>query len=804
MLQALVYWKRILLRNAGTTILIVLTLSLGIGATAAIFSVVNSVLLRPLPFKDPDRIVGLRETLPDEGSLPASYRAFAEWRDRNTVFESIAGAYEVYFNFETTNPIRVTGACVSASYFSVMGVQPILGRTFSAEETIPGAPRVAILGYELWQTQFGGDANVIGKNIRLSGNDYTVVGVMRPGLDLSEIGWASLWAPMVRDDQKARGNPGRYLKVNARLKAGVSVDQARRNLEGIMNIIRQDFPETHGKPYGADIRSLRDFVVSRDTQRALMVLLGVVAGVLLIACANVANLMLVRAASRERELAVRSALGASRWQVTRQLLMESLLLSLIGAAGGLLLAKLGIKVLLALQPEAVPRLETVAINKTVLAFTIGVTAIVAMAVGLAPAIMATKLDANALLKEGGRGVGTGRRHNRLRSLLVVSEIALALILLIGSGLMIRTYFKLRAIELGFNPDSILTMQIILPTKRYEQGSKKVIFYRELLERVKAIPGVSRVSAAQTPPLGPTVIDPVYFEGRPVPPVGQEPYVRLTAVTADFFQVVGNPLIKGRPFTDQETWETGGVVIVNEAFVQRFFPDSEPLGKRFKIRPDQPWQTIVGVSKNVLQDISSSSTIEEAFRPYMDPTDPFTLSGMRLAVRTNVEPKSLVSNVREEVRKLDPELPVAQIMTMQEMVDRVTGAPRFNMFLFSLFGAVALILAAVGIYGVMSQAVNQQTHQIGIRMALGAKPIDVMRLVLGKGMLLTIAGLLIGLAGGFMLTRLVESLLYDVVRGTDLITFIGFPAILVGTAFLACYIPARRAVRIEPMNALRSE
>ena len=802
--QELVYWKRTLIRNPGTTLLIVLTLSLGIGATAAIFSVVNSVLLRPLPFKEPNTIVGLRETLPDEGSLPVSYRAFAEWRDRNTVFETIAGAAEVNLNFESTNPVRVTGAFVSASYFSVLGVQPILGRTFSAEETIPGAPRVVILGYDLWQTQFGGDANVVGKNLRLHGTNYTVVGVMRPGLDLAEIGWASLWLPLVRDDQKARSNPGRYLTVNARLKPGVSVDQARGDLEGIMNTIRQDFPDTHGKPYGVEIKLLQDFVVSEDTKLALLILLGVVACVLLIACANVANLMLVRAAARERELAVRSALGASRWHVVRQLLTESVLLSMLGAAGGLILAKLGIKVLLVLKPEAVPRLETVAINKTVLAFTIGVTVIVALAVGLAPAIMATRLDANALLKESGRGVGTGRRRNRLRSLLVVSEIALALVLLIGSGLMIRTYSRLRAIELGFNPDSILTMRISLPLRRYEVGKKRADFFHELLARVKAVPGVAMVSAAQAAPLGGAYPDPIYFEGQPVPPSGQEPNIRLSAVMADFFQVVGNPLIKGRPFTDQETWETGGAVIVNEAFAQRFFPDSEPLGKRIKWREDQPWQTIVGVSKNLLQNVSNSKTFEEVFRTYVDPTDPDTSPSMVLVIRTNVEPTSLVGTVREVVRKLDPELPVSDIMTMQEIVDRVSAAPRFNMFLFSLFGAVALILAAVGIYGVMSQMVSQQTHQIGIRIALGAKPTDVMRLVLGKAMLLTFVGLLIGLAGGFFLTRLVVSLLYGVVRGTDPVTFAGFSIILVGMAFLASYIPARRAVYIEPINALRNE
>lgn len=803
MWQDLVYSIRTSLRNLSTTLLIVLTLSLGIGASAAMVSVVNSVLIRPLPFNESNRIVGLRETLPDEGRIPMSYRTFAEWRDRNSVFESIAAASERNFNLEMGDPVRVPGMYVTQSYFAVMGMQPLLGRTFLPEEMVSGTRPLVVVGYDVWQKHFGGDPNIVGKTIKLDGANYTVLGVMPAGLDLAEIGWTSLWVPFITDDQKARQNPGRYLRVNARLKPGVPIEQARQDLDGIMKTIRNDFPETHGKPYGVDVRPLQEFVVSRDVRLALIVLLGIVGCVLLIACANVANLMLVRATVRERDIAIRTALGASRWRVVRQLLAESALLSLLGAAGGLLLAKLGIKVLLLLKPDSLPRLETVAIDKTVLAVTIAVTVVVALVIGLAPVVLANKLDVYGILKDGGRG-GTARRHNRLRALLVVSEVALALMLLIGAGLMIRTYVRLRNIELGFNPEKVITMEINLPARRYREPAKKVAFYRDVVNRLKSVPGVEAVSAAQAPPLrGPTYTDPVYFEGQPAPPPGQEPYIRGNIVTPDFFQVLGIPL-RGRPFTEQETWETGGAVIVNEAFAQRFFPGTDPLGKRIKIRSDQPWLTIVGVSKNVLQDVSNAKVFEEIINPYLDPTDPYPVMTMSLVVRTKVDPASVFPAIREEVRRIDPELPLSRVLTMREIVDGVSAAPRFNMFLFSLFGAVALILATVGIYGVISQMVTQQTHQIGIRMALGAGSGDIMRLVLRRGMLMTLLGVLIGLAGSFALSRLLASLLYGVVHTTDLVTFGGFSLILVATAFFACYLPARRAIGIEPMNALRQE
>jgi len=803
MLQDLVYLIRTSIRNPGTTLLIILTLSVGIGASAAIVSVVNSVLIRPLPFREPARIVGLRETLPDEGTIPMAYRTFAEWRDRNTVFESIAAVSERNFNIESGDPVRVSGMYVTEAYFTVMGVQPILGRGFSAEEMVPGARPVVAIGYDIWQKHFRGDSNVIGKTIRLDGANYTVVGVMPSGLELVEIGWTKLWVPFTTDDQKARLNPGRYIRTNARLKPGVTIERAKQDLDRIMSTLRQDFAETHGKSYGVDIRPLQDFVVSRDARLALMVLLGIVGCVLLIACANVANLMLIRAAIRERDIAVRTALGASPWRVVRQLLTESAMLSLLGAVGGLLLAKLGIKVLLILRPEAVPRLETVAIDKTVLAFTIGITALVGFVIALAPVVMANRLDVYAILKEGGRA-GAAKRHNRLRALLVVSEVALALMLLIGAGLMIRTYTRLRNIELGFTPENVLTMEINLPARRYREPDKKVAFYRELVNRVKNVPGVAMVSAAQAPPLrGPTYTDSVYFEGQPTPPAGQVPFIRQNLVTSDYFNVLGIHL-RGRPFTDQETWETGGVVVVNEAFVQRYFPGTDPIGKRIKIREDQPWLTIVGVCRNVLQDVSNSKVFEEVINPYRDPSDPFPVLTMSLVIRTKVDPASVFASVRDEVRRVDPELPVSKVITMQEIVDRVSAAPRFNMFLFTLFGAIALILAAVGIYGVISQMITQQTHEIGVRMALGARSADVMRFVLRRGMMLTLLGVVIGLAGSILFTHLMVGLLYGVVRGIDLLTYGGFSLVLLATAFFACYIPARRAVGIEPVIALRHE
>ncbi|MCA1612652.1 MAG: ABC transporter permease [Acidobacteria bacterium] len=803
--QDIRYGARMIFKNPGVTFVIVLTLALGVGASTAIFSVVNAVLLRPLPYGSPERIVGVRETLPDEGSIPVSYRSFAEWRDRNTVFEHIAGVSSWEPNLEGGDePVRVSVMRVSSSYFAVMGLQPAHGRAFLPEDDRAGGQRVVVISHELWQQRFGGNPNAIGQPILLDGVDLTVVGVMPPALAHPEVGWSNIWMPLRTDDQKERSNPGRNLKVNARLKPGVTVEQARADLERIMGTLRQDFPETHGKPYGVDLRPLEHFVVPKTTRTALLILLGAVACVLLIACFNVANLLLARAVWREREIGIRTALGASRGRVIRQLLTESLVLSLLGAGLGLLLAHSGVRALLAVNPEAVPRLGDVGVDATVLGFALLVTLLTAFVFGLAPALATTKVDLSTTLKEGGRGAGRGHRHRRLRNLLVVSEVAIAVVLLIASGLLVRSYTRLSSIKPGFSLDNVLTMEMKLPARRYREPQQKVNFFRELLEHVKALPGVTAVGAAQSLPLrGPIITDPVFVEDQPVPPAGQEPHIRQNIVTSDFFRAMGIPLVKGRYFTEQETWETGGVLIVNEAFARRFFGGEDPVGKRIRSSAEGPWRTVVGVAADTVQDGFEGQTIEETFYPYVNPGGDPPLSFLSLVIRTGVVPESLAGSVRGEIRRLDSNLPVSQVLTTRALADKAMSGRRLTLLLLGTFAGVALVLAAVGIYGVMSYTVSQRTNEIGIRMALGAGGRNVLWLILGHGLRLTLVGVAVGLAIALLLTRVLESLLYGVSR-IDLLTYAGVATLLTLVALLACYVPARRATRVDPLLTLRQE
>jgi putative ABC transport system permease protein len=627
---------------------------------------------------------------------------------------------------------------------------------------------------------------------------------MPPGLSHPEVGWAGIWMPMRADDQKERSNPGRYLKINARLKPGVTVEQARADLNRVMGQIRQDFPQTHGKPYGVDLRPLEEFVVPKATRTALLILLGAVACLLLIACFNVANLLLARAVKREREVGLRSALGASRGRVIRQLITESVLLSVLGAALGLLLAHFGVRALLAANPEAAPRLENVGVDLTVLGFTLLVTLLTALAFGLAPAFAASKVNLASMLKEGGRGAGAGQRHRRLRNALVVSEVAIAVVLLIASGLLIRSYQRLSNIEPGFSLDNVMTMELRVPARRYREPHQKINFFRELLGSVKSLPGVVSVGAAQSLPLrGPIYTDPVLVDGQPVPPVGQEPHIRQNIVTSDFFNAMGIPLTKGRTFTEQETWETGGVLIVNEAFARRFFGNEDPLGKRIRAGEDKPWRTVVGVAADTVQDGFEGKTIEETYYPYVNPGGDPPLSFLSFVIRTSVDPESVTGGVRGEVRRLDPNLPVSQVLTTRALADRAMAGRRLTLLLLGTFAGVALVLAAVGIYGVMSYAVSQRTHEIGIRMALGARPRDVRWLILSNGLLLTLAGVAAGLVTAFLLTRVMASLLYGVSE-TDPLTYASVAVLLTAVALLACYLPARRALRVDPLVALRQE
>ncbi|HVG28765.1 MAG TPA: ABC transporter permease [Pyrinomonadaceae bacterium] len=806
--QDLRYGVRSLAKSPGVTLVIVLTLALGAGANAAIFSVVEAVLLRPLPFGEPERIVGLRETLPGEGTIPVAYRTYAEWRERcGAIFESVAASSAWRFNLEGGGDAeRVDGARVTGSYFDVMGVSPLLGRTFRAEELRAGAPRAVVIEEGLWRRRFGGSADALGQKLRLDGVDYEVVGVMPAAEARGETGWASVWVPMVvRDEGRARSNPFRYLRVNARLRAGATLDGARSEIARVMTALRQEFPDTHGKPYGVEARQLRDFVVPEGTRSALLVLSGVVALVLLIACANVANLLLARSVAREREIAVRVALGASRGRIVRQLLTESLLLSAAGGTAGLALAHAGLRLLVAASAEVVPRVEGVRLDAAVFGFALVLSALAGLLFGLAPALAASKVDLNSALKEGARGAGAGLRHRRLRDLLVVSEIALALTLLVASGLLIKSYLRLREVPAGFDADGVLTAELNLPSTAYNTREKRAGFFREAVERARRLPGVEAAAAAQSIPLRePTYTDPVLVEGRPVPPRGQVPFIRQNIITPDYFRAMGMRLVKGRGFTEQETWEAGGVIVVNETFARKFFAGEEPLGRRVRLGEDKPWMTVVGVVGDTVQDgFDSAKTFEEMFYPYTNPSDELPLSFMTLVVRSPLDTQSLVAALRAEVRSLDAGVPVSRVQTMRSLAGRATSGARLNLLLTGLFAALALALAALGIYGLMAYSVTQRTHEIGIRMALGARAGDVLRMIVGRGMRLALLGVAAGIACALALTRLASSLLFGV-SATDPLTFAVTALLLVVVALAACLVPAWRATRVDPLSALRQE
>ncbi len=808
LLQDLRYGARTLGKNRGFTFVVILTLALATGANTAIFSVVDAVLLRPLPFGDPERLVALRETLPDEGAIPVAYRTYAEWRAQcGVVFESIAATADWSFNLEGEGyPERVDGMRVTASYFDVMGVRPLAGRAFRADEEGTGGAQVVIIEQGLWLRRFGGAADAVGRSLRLDGENYEIVGVMPEGETRGETGWASVWVPMrVRDEARARSNPFRYLGVNAKLRPGVTVEAARAEMGRVMAALRQDFPDTHGKPYGVEARRLRDEVVPAGTRAALLVLCGVVGFVLLIACANVANLLLARAAGREREIAVRTALGASRGRVARQLLTESLLLSALGGACGLALAHFGLRLLVAAGGEIVPRLEGARINPTVFGFAFALTVLTGVLFGLAPALAASKVDLNSALKEGSRGAGTAARHRRLRDALVVTEIALALTLLIASGLLIKSYLKLREVPTGFDTAGVLTADLKLPSRVYDTRERRANFFREAVERARQLPGVELAAGAQSIPLrGPFIVDPVIVEGQPVPPRGQVPFIRQNIITPDYFRAMGMRLVKGRGFTEQETWETGGPVVVNETFARKFFAGEEPLGKRIKLAEEKPWMEVVGLVGDTVQDgFGAERTFEEMYFPYTNPSDPLPLSFLTLVVRGRGDTQTLVASLREEVRRLDKSVPVARVATMSELAARATSAERFNLLLTSLFAALALALAAVGVYGVMAYSVSQRTHEIGVRIALGAGRGRVVGMVVRQGMTLTLAGLAAGVAAAFALTRVLEGLLFGV-SATDPWTFALLTLLLAAVALAACLIPARRATRVDPAVALRHE
>jgi putative ABC transport system permease protein len=809
LLKDLRYGIRSLLKHPGFTAIAVITLALGIGANTAMFSVINAVLLRPLPYHDPDRVVTIWEESPERDlyQLPISYANYRDWMDQNHVFEQIS-AY-TFTNLNLTGagePARLSTVRTSANLFSLVGATPRLGRTFLAEEDKEGGNRVVILGHAFWQSRFGSDPAILGKSLTLNNQSHTVVGVMAPNFQFP-VGFGymgkvlndptDLYVPIAASGNEAsRGNYSFF--ALGRLKPGVTIDQARAEMTSIERRLEQQYPDTN-TGIGISLIPTQEQTV-KEIRPALLVLLGAVAFMLLIACANIANLLLARAASRQKEIAIRTALGASRLRVLRLLLAESLMLSLAGGLLGLLLAFWGTDALMALAPDNIPRLSEVGVDDRVFGFTLAVSLVTGIFFGLIPAIHASKPDLNEALKEGSRGAMGSSAGKRTRSVLVAVEVALSLVLLIGAGLMIKSFARLQQMSLGFNPENVLAVSLTLSQSSYPEAREQAAFFQETLDRLQSLPGVKSAGATTALPLTLELSGSDFrIEGHPEPEAGKEMLIHTRSASPGYFGTLGISLIKGRDFSDRDTSDAPKTAIINNELARTYFSNEDPLGKRITFDDGQSWISIVGVIGDVKQLGLDSSAKPEVYFPYLQVSDP----SMSLVVRTTSDPLSLVAAVKNQIQTIDKDLPIDQAKTMQQLLAESVSGRRFNMLLLSVFALVALVLAVVGIYGVMSYTVTQRTHEIGIRVAIGAQSRDVFRMVIGQGMILAMIGVAFGLVGAFGLTRLMTTMLFGV-EPTDPATFVSIAVLLTIVALVACCIPGRRATKVDPLVALRYE
>ncbi len=807
LLKDIRYGVRSLLKRPGFTAVAVITLALGIGANTAIFSVVNAVLLRALPFPNADRLVMVWEDasfagFPRNTPAPANY---ADWKTQNQVFEEMAALDERSFNLTGDGePEKIEAFGVTANLFPLLGIKPALGRVFLSEEDKPEVNKVVIINHSLWQQRYGSERSIIGRELLLNGEKYTVVGVMPAGFQFldSHVG---LWVPIAFTSEKLTQRSAHYLNVVARMKPGVALDQANADIRTIQQRITRDHPDEAGR-ISAFVMPLRDQLAG-DVRRPLLVLLVAVGFVLLIACANIANLLLSRAASRRREMAVRSALGASRVRIVRQLLIESLLLSSVGSVCGLLLATWSFAFLQRLIPDGLAISTKLNLDAQVLGFTVLVTLLTALIFGLAPAFQASKIDLNEALKQGGGRTGLNVGGNRLRSAMVVAEVALALVLLVGAGLLIQTFLKLRDQYSGLRPEGVLTLRTVLPLSKYPEQVQRSNFYKQVLERVKFLPGVISAGYSTTVPLAWKGGTNGFFpEGRTIEQAyagGLSFDANHRKVSVDYLKTMGIPVLRGRSFNDSDNEQALHVAIVNETMARQYWPGEDAIGKRFKLggpADDIPWITIVGVAGDVRQMGIDEPVKAEMYFPYQQKSDQAWNAPRDLAIRTSVDPLSLVSAVRNEIHQVDPNQPISDVRTMDQVLGEETAARRLGMTLLTIFAALALLLATLGIYGVLAYFVVQHTQEIGVRMALGAQRGDILRLVVMKGMRLALLGVVIGLGVAFAMTRLMSSLVYGVGTG-DPVTYATIALLLTGVALLACYLPARRATRVDPMVAL---
>jgi putative ABC transport system permease protein len=805
------YGARTLRNNPGFTTVAVLTLALGIGVNTAIFSVVNAVLLRPLPYPEPGQLVQLRADWSGKPNTVIGSSAFIEARAQSQSLTRIAaysGGEMTLTGAGSAEPV-VVGA-VTADFFPLLGVQPALGRNFTREEDTPNGPKAAIIGHGLWQSRFGGDPDVLGRTITLNEQSHTVVGILPARFQYPEP--FQLWTPLALGETGGTfvkyGEGMMLLKAIARLKPGVTLQQAQAELRTITQRIQTRGPTATRGGDGEDVLTLIDLheQVVGNVKGPLLVLLGAVAFVLLIACANVANLLLARAAARQREMAVRAALGATRWRIARVLLTESVLLSLAGGGLGLLLAFWGVRALGQWSEASSAAMRGIGIDAWVLAFTLGVSVITGLAFGIAPGFQTSRADVNAALKRESRGEPAGRRH-WLRQFLVVSEVALALVLLIGAGLLLKSFSRLARVNPGFRTDGVLTFQVSLAEGK--PSPRKVNFIEQIVERLKALPGVQAAAATDSLPLTPLErITPVDVEGRPpfdfrTAKPGEVTPISRPTVTLDYFNAMGIALRNGRAFTSQDARPSAGVVIVNEAFERHFFPGESAVGKRIRLvagsSADAPWPTVVGVVSDVRQGGLAGDVMPEVYSPELEDAG----DALSFVIRVAGEPDHLIPAVRAVAAEVDPNQSLHNVITMEQRLATTTTSRRLNTALLGSFAAVALLLAVVGIYGVMSYAVAQRRREIGVRMALGAQKSDVLALIIRGGLRLALLGVAIGLVGALALTRYLSSLLYSV-TATDPVTFLTVAVALMGVALFACWLPARRAAQVHPMVALRTE
>ena len=803
LMQDIRYGFRMLVKKPGFTFVAVVALALGVGANTAIFSVVNAVLLRPLPYAEPDRLVIMWEKGATQDTSVA-YPNYLDWRAQNQAFEQITAFRRSSFNLVGAGePERLAGRMVTANFFQTLGVRLLKGRDFSPEEDRVGGVKTVILSHGFWQRRFGGDESIIGQQLNLNSQSYTVTGIAPPGFRYgAETDIYVLIGQGEEEFYRERGNhPGIY--VIGRLKPGVTLEQGRADMDTIMARLGQQYPETN-TDRRIHIESLYDNTVE-DVRPALLILLGAVGFVLLIACANVANLLLARSAVRQKEIAIRTALGAGRTRIIRQLLTESVLLSLLGGGVGLLLALWGTDALKSIVPGNIPRLDESGIDLRVLSFTMLVSFLTGIVFGLAPALQASRLDLNESLKEGERG-STGSRH-RLRGALVIGEIAVALVLLIGAGLMLKSLWRLQSVDTGFDTKNLLTMQLSY-TARPDEGSKAISFFKGLEERLKGLPGVEAVACSSGVPFLGAAEDSFWVEGRPQTKPTDEMMAVAYTTTPGYFQTMGIKLKKGRYLTEQDRADAQHVVVIDESLAEKYFPNEDPLGKRLTNGPDFPAYEIVGIVEHVKHyGLDGEVPVEPQYylplEQFPEKYIPNIVGRMALLVRTQADPLSLIGAVRQQVLAADSNQPVFNARTMEQVISESIAPRRFAMLLLTIFASVALLLAAVGIYGVMSYSVTQRTHEVGVRIALGASVPDILKLIVGQGMILVVAGVGIGLLVALGLTRLMSSLLYGV-STTDPVTFVVLSLLLGGVAFIACYIPARRATKVDPMVALRYE